>query len=40
MEIMLTLEGARSPTADHDHDHGRHGHQASLDDGLDFVNTL
>lgn len=21
------------------HDHGRHGHQASLDDGLDFVNT-
>jgi predicted RNA-binding Zn ribbon-like protein len=22
------------------HDHGRHGHQASLSDGLDFVNTL
>lgn len=22
------------------HDHGRHGHQASLADGLDFVNTL
>jgi predicted RNA-binding Zn ribbon-like protein len=22
------------------HDHGRHGHQASLGDGLDFVNTL
>ncbi len=22
------------------HDHGRHGHQASLDDGLNFVNTL
>jgi predicted RNA-binding Zn ribbon-like protein len=21
-------------------DHGRHGHQASIDDGLDFVNTL
>jgi predicted RNA-binding Zn ribbon-like protein len=23
-----------------DHGHGRHGHQASLEDGLDFVNTL
>jgi len=26
--------------ADHDHGQGRHGHQASLGDGLDFVNTL
>jgi predicted RNA-binding Zn ribbon-like protein len=26
--------------AEHDHDHARHGHQASLGDGLDFVNTL
>ena len=25
---------------DHDHGQGRHGHQASLGDGLDFVNTL
>jgi predicted RNA-binding Zn ribbon-like protein len=28
------------PTQDaHDHETGRHGHQASLQDGLDFVNT-
>jgi len=26
--------------ADHDHLHARHGHQAALGDGLDFVNTL
>lgn len=31
----------RPDTADgHGHEHARHGHQAALGDGLDFVNTL
>lgn len=36
MEIELTLEHSSGEAADE----GRHGHQASLADGLDFVNTL
>jgi predicted RNA-binding Zn ribbon-like protein len=36
METTLTLEHLH-PEAD---DQGRHGHQAALSDGLDFVNTL
>lgn len=36
METTLTLE---HHSAEHE-DEGRHGHQASLGDGLDFVNTL
>ena len=36
METTLTLEHTLSDAADH----GRHGHQAALADGLDFVNTL
>ncbi len=36
METTLTLEH----TPDDAEDHGRHGHQAALADGLDFVNTL
>jgi predicted RNA-binding Zn ribbon-like protein len=36
METTLTLEHLH-PGAD---DQGRHGHQAALSDGLDFVNTL
>lgn len=36
METTLTLEHTREEAEDH----GRHGHQAALADGLDFVNTL
>lgn len=36
METTLTLEHHSSEASDD----GRHGHQASLADGLDFVNTL
>lgn len=36
METSLTLEHHSDEVADE----GRHGHQASLGDGLDFVNTL
>jgi predicted RNA-binding Zn ribbon-like protein len=36
METTLTLEH----THEEAEDHGRHGHQAALSDGLDFVNTL
>ena len=36
METLLTVEHAHGELDDH----GRHGHQASIDDGLDFVNTL
>lgn len=40
MEIPLTPEGGQHHDQDFDFEHGRHGHQASLADGLDFVNTL
>lgn len=44
MESLLTSGGMPHGhyEADHpdDHGQGRHGHQASLGDGLDFVNTL
>lgn len=40
MESLLTAEHAHGSDHEADHDHGRHGHQASLEDGLDFVNTL
>jgi predicted RNA-binding Zn ribbon-like protein len=36
METTLTLEHHFGEAEDH----GRHGHQAALSDGLDFVNTL
>ena len=36
MESLLTVEHGHEAAEDH----ARHGHQASLDDGLDFVNTL
>jgi predicted RNA-binding Zn ribbon-like protein len=36
METTLTLEHLPGEAEDH----GRHGHQAALSDGLDFVNTL
>jgi predicted RNA-binding Zn ribbon-like protein len=36
METTLTLENTFGDAVDH----GRHGHQAALEDGLDFVNTL
>ncbi|MEO8625115.1 MAG: hypothetical protein ABI452_00295, partial [Candidatus Limnocylindrales bacterium] len=36
METTLTLEHISADAEDH----GRHGHQAALLDGLDFVNTL
>jgi predicted RNA-binding Zn ribbon-like protein len=36
METMTSVEHAHGDLDDH----GRHGHQASIDDGLDFVNTL
>jgi predicted RNA-binding Zn ribbon-like protein len=40
MESLLTAHQGHGPDQVADHDHGRHGHQASLEDGLDFVNTL
>jgi predicted RNA-binding Zn ribbon-like protein len=40
MESLLTAHQGPGPDQVADHDHGRHGHQASLEDGLDFVNTL
>lgn len=36
MDIQLPVEHAHGDLDDH----GRHGHQASIGDGLDFVNTL
>ncbi len=46
MDLQLTSHNASdmlSPvdqSHDQDHGHARHGHLASLADGLDFVNTL
>jgi predicted RNA-binding Zn ribbon-like protein len=36
----LQAQGGHSHDQEFDFEHGRHGHQASLADGLDFVNTL
>ena len=38
MESLSTVQHGHGP--DGEADHGRLGHQASLEDGLDFVNTL
>ena len=38
MEVSTTAHGHEEHG--HSHGEGRHGHQASLDDALDFVNTL
>jgi predicted RNA-binding Zn ribbon-like protein len=40
MESLLTPEQGTAGNHTDDFEHGRHGHQASLADGLDFVNTL
>jgi predicted RNA-binding Zn ribbon-like protein len=40
MGSVGTWPGAIEGGSHGSHDHGRHGHQASLSDGLDFVNTL
>ena len=40
METLLTPDGGHDHETDFDFEHGRHGHQASLADGLAFVNTL
>jgi predicted RNA-binding Zn ribbon-like protein len=37
---LVTTSPAAHPHSSEEDDHGRHGHQASLGDGLDFVNTL
>jgi predicted RNA-binding Zn ribbon-like protein len=40
METLLTPDAGHDHESDFEFEHGRHGHQASLADGLDFVNTL
>lgn len=40
MEFSTTSAAAYHASSDEFDEHGRHGHQASLADGLDFVNTL
>jgi predicted RNA-binding Zn ribbon-like protein len=40
MELVAHLGGAHHSDIGEVYDHGRHGHQASVADGLDFVNTL
>lgn len=40
MESLLTVAPGHHHSSDEFDEHGRHGHQASLADGLDFVNTL
>jgi predicted RNA-binding Zn ribbon-like protein len=40
MNFIETLDDRPEATDGHDRGHARHGHQAALDDGLDFVNTL
>jgi len=39
MDLVAT-SGEAYASSSSEHDHGRHGHLASLGDGLDFVNTL
>jgi predicted RNA-binding Zn ribbon-like protein len=40
MNLVSPFGHSHEPVDGEGHDHGRHGHQASLADGLDFVNTL
>jgi predicted RNA-binding Zn ribbon-like protein len=40
MDLVSPPAGSHSGPSDEFDEHGRHGHQASLADGLDFVNTL
>jgi predicted RNA-binding Zn ribbon-like protein len=40
MNMVAPFSHGHGHGSDEGHDHGRHGHQASLADGLDFVNTL
>lgn len=40
MQFITVPEGHSSEHAGHSHGKARHGHQASLEDALDFVNTL
>jgi predicted RNA-binding Zn ribbon-like protein len=40
MNLVAPFPHGHHAGLDEGHDHGRHGHQASLADGLDFVNTL
>jgi predicted RNA-binding Zn ribbon-like protein len=40
MEFLARFGSGPQAASHGGHDHGRHGHQASLADGLDFVNTL
>ena len=40
MNLVSPFPNGHHTGPDDAHDHGRHGHQASLADGLDFLNTL
>jgi len=40
MESLLTVSTGHDHSSEEFDERGRHGHQASLGDGLDFVNTL
>jgi predicted RNA-binding Zn ribbon-like protein len=40
MKLVAPFGPGQELGSGHGHEHGRHGHQASLADGLDFVNTL
>jgi len=40
MDLVITTPTAHPHSSEDFEEHGRHGHQASLSDGLDFVNTL
>ncbi|HEY7023946.1 MAG TPA: CGNR zinc finger domain-containing protein [Candidatus Limnocylindrales bacterium] len=40
MESLLTVAPSHHHSSNEFDEHGRHGHQASLADGLDFVNSL
>lgn len=40
MDLPEIATTGSNESPEHGHGHGRHGHQASLEDALDFVNTL
>ena len=40
MNLVAPFPHGHHAGLEQSHDHGRHGHQASLADGLDFINTL
>src|SRR4051794_32010503 len=40
MDLVTTSPADHPHSSEDFEEHGRHGHQASLGDGLDFVNTL